>query len=85
MWRPDGWNNPYIRTSEKPMPDNMADEVDDAYEEGADEILQVLMEDGLWLDLDNTPLDSRGELIATWLYPLKGRGSLIFIPADDTP
>ena len=33
--RPVDWVNPYKRTDEKPVPDNCADEVDDAYEAGA--------------------------------------------------
>jgi len=44
MWRPENWKNPYQRTCEKPIPDIINDDVDEAFEAGADAILEALFE-----------------------------------------
>ncbi len=68
-WRPEGWFNPNISLTTKQS--QLALECHEAFEDGADAILETLR---------SNPIDLKRD----WVEIFKKGGRLVFIPNDET-
>ena len=69
-YRPEGWGNPHNESYKRLFGSTTANIQDVAYEAGADAMLKVLMEKGLYLMMVNSIPTDR----------VRGNGFIAFIP-----